>query len=119
MIKLIVVHKECSKKGPRFTVTFRLIHPLFTIGGAAHARNLVCIVLDVEFVIVGELFATIDSPFGENDDTQVPLDLDRFRDTVRVTRVVDVPGQTAGQCCIDHAVFVQAEHVDTTILKKE
>lgn len=77
------------------------------------------IVLDVELVVVGQLFTAVNPPLGENDDAQFSLDLHGLRDAVRVTRMVDVAGQTAGQCRIDHAVLVQAEHVDATILQAE
>ena len=43
--------------------------------------------------------------------------LHSFRDTVGVTAVVDVSGDTARHGGVNHSVVVQSEHVDTAVLR--
>lgn len=63
------------------------------------------------------LLSSRDSGFREDDDLDVPVDLDRLGDAVGVAAVVDVPGEASLQRRVDHAVLVEAEHVDPTILR--
>ena len=63
----------------------------------AKARQPIIIFI-VKLVVVGQLFAAIDPPVGEDDDVHVSVDLHHLGDAVRVARVVDVPGHVARHC---------------------
>jgi len=80
------------------------------------ARNFSGFILNVELVIVGKLFASINSSLSEDNDAIFSVDLDDFGYTIGVAAVIDVARETARECCINHAVFIKSEHVDSTIL---
>lgn len=73
------------------------------------------IIFNVEFVIVGKLFSSCNSSIGENDDTEIAIYFNGFRHTVWIARVIYVTRQAATQCSVYDALFVQAEHVNTSI----
>lgn len=93
-----------------------LIHPLAAVGRAAHARDLVRLVLQIELVVVRQLLALVDLALGHNDDAAVLVHVHDLRATVRVARVIDVARQAARQRRVHHPVLVQPEHVDAAIL---
>lgn len=92
------------------------VHPLAAGGRAAHAHDLVRVVLDVELVVVGELLAARDAAPREDDDAQVAVHLHGLGHAVGLARVVDVARQPAAQRGVHHAPLVQPEHVDAAVL---
>ena len=63
------------------------------------------------------LFSACNTPFCEDDDPQMSVDLDGLSDTVGLARVVDVAREPARQRRVYHAPLVQTEHVDAAVLE--
>lgn len=94
------------------------VHPLAAVHGAAVARDLVLVVLEVELVVVAELLPFLDPAAGADDDFVSSLEGHHFGHTVRRTRMVDVSRGASRERGVNHVVAVHAEHVHAAVLKE-
>lgn len=85
---------------------------------AAVAMQLAVLVLDGELVVVGQLFAPVDLPQGEDDDVLAAVHVDDARVAVGLARVVDEAGRVALHRRVHHVEVVDAEHVAADALKR-
>lgn len=88
-----------------------LIQEAATASRAAVAVELVVFILDGKLIVVGELFAPVNLPQGEDDDVLAPVHVDDARVAVRLTRVVDEAGCVALHRRVHHIEVVDTEHV--------
>ena len=59
----------------------------------------------------------MNASIGENYDVQIAVNFDGFGDAIRVARVIDVAGHAAAHRGVQDPLIVQAEHVDTAVLR--
>lgn len=82
----------------------------------AVAVQLVVFVLDGELVVVGQFFAPVDLPQGEDDDVLAAVHVDDTGVAVRLARVVDETSCVALHRCVHYVKVVDAEHVAANAL---
>lgn len=64
------------------------------------------------------LLASIDFTLGKYYDAYIPINLNNFRHTIRIAGVINVTRQATAERCVNNAILVQAEHINTTILQR-
>merc|ERR1711981_536094 len=92
-----------------------LVHPFLAVFSSAQARNLVVIFI-VKLVVIGQFLPPADPPVCKDDDVPV-CQLHSLCDTVGVTTMVDISGNTARHCGIHHSVIIKSEHVYSSVLR--
>lgn len=97
-------------------VSVLLIQEVTAASRPAVAVQLVVLILDGEFVVVGEFFAPVDLPQGEDDDVLTAVHVDDARVAVRLTGVVDETSCVALHCRVHHVKVIDAEHVAANAL---
>lgn len=61
------------------------VHPFAAVDGSAVTRDLMLIVLQVELVVVAQLFSSLDASAGADDDLVLLLHRHHLSDTVGST----------------------------------
>lgn len=107
---------KCIKQDGSWCVCVRvcdavLIQEATTAPRPAVAVQLVVLVLDGELVVVGELFAPVDLPQGEDDYVLAAVHIDDAGVAVGLARVVDETGRVSLHGRVYHVKVVDAEHV--------
>lgn len=110
--------KEEQKKKTEITTFPTSVEELAALLGPAVARQLAAGVLDGEFVVVGELLATVDAARGEDDDVFLLVHGDDPRVAAGLTGVVDEARGVAVHRGVHHLVVVDAEHVAADALRR-
>lgn len=95
-----------------------LIQEAATASRTAVAVQLVVLILDGKLVVVGEFFAPVDLPQGEDDNVLAPVHVDDTRVAVWLTRVVNETGCIALHRCVHNIEVVNAEHVAADALMR-
>jgi len=78
--------------------------------------QLAFLVLDGEFVVIGQFFPPVDLPQGEDDNVLAAVHVDDAGVAVRLARVVDEPSGVALHRRVHHVEVVDAEHVTADAL---
>lgn len=83
----------------------------------AVAVQLAVLVFDGELVVVGQLFAAVDLPQGEDHNVLAAVHVDDTRVAVRLAGVVDEASRIALHRRVHHIEVVDAEHVAADALR--
>lgn len=69
--------------------------------------------LQIELVVVGDLFVFLDFASRVDDDLLVAVDCDYFCITIWITRMIDKPGQISTPRSINNSLIVETKHINT------